>query len=224
MQPYKVDKNVVTTSGSIEEVVRVVEYRTAKGTVIGNTYLEIERNSEMDKVKLINDIIANEQTNFTEDDKEYLESQEVETLQKFVPKEKEAEAPVINEKKEPEKKSDDVQTNQPQKAPTVDEYVNNAPPEVGDYLRAGMNLQRAERKRLVNIITANEQNKFTEDQLNSMSFDMLQQVARLAAKKKEVDLPPNYAGNLDPEADTVTQNAGELPIPQPIMTAPVEKK
>ena len=224
MQTYEIKDNVVTTTGMVEEVVRVVEYRTAKGTVIGNSQSEFERKDTMDKTKLINDLIANELTNFTEDDKEYLESQEVETLQKFVPKEKKAEAPVANEQQPPEKKEkegDEVKTNQPK---TFDEFVNNSPPE---FRRIAQNMKRnydADCKRMINVITANENNSFTEEQLKDKDLEELQQIARLASNKEKVDVKPNYAGNLDPEADTVTQNAGALPVPIPIMNAPAEKK
>ena len=224
MQTYEIKDNVVTTTGMVEEVVRVVEYRTAKGTVIGNSQSEFERKDTMNKTKLINDLIANELTNFTEDDKEYLESQEVETLQKFVPKEKKAEAPVANEQQPPEKKEkegDEVKTNQPK---TFDEFVNNSPPE---FRRIAQNMKRnydADCKRMINVITANENNSFTEEQLKDKDLEELQQIARLASNKEKVDVKPNYAGNLDPEADTVTQNAGALPVPIPIMNAPAEKK
>lgn len=218
LQKYELKKNVVKTSGIPEEVVRIIEYRTKKGTVIGNESNDfIRKDKEMDKTKLVNDIISNEQVQFNEDDREYLESQEIETLEKFIPKQIKKEEIVSNEQK-PEKK-EEVKTNE--KPVTAEEYVNNAPPEIQEYLQSGLDMQKAEKARLKNIITANEQNEFTEEQLDAMKIGQLRSIAKLAVNKKEVN-NPNYGGNLD-VVDNTQEDIGELPVYGGVMNRKEEK-
>lgn len=206
-QAYKVNKDgVVTLEGIAAEVVRVVEYKQVTLT---------KRNKSMDKKeKLIKAIIANEHIAFGEDDAEFLESCDVETLEKMNIK-----PPVANVKDEPAPKEPAAPVlNQEPTTPkpkTVAEFMADAPPEIKRVLTNGLNAHNAEVKRLVNTITANPSNTLTEQRLNGMDVEDLRAIAALSRQPGD-DGVQLFTGQGDVVANA---NVGPLPIPPAIVGA-----
>ena len=182
----------------------------------------------MDKDKLITDIIANEGTRFGEDDRKFLEAQEIKALEKFVPPEKKAE-PTVNDEvktkaddKPAEKKpADDVTANEPK---TVEEYIDNAPGPLKEVMEDQLLSYETDKKRLINTITANGRNTFTAEQLEPMRLQQLQSIARLAVTEEQEQQQKNpiYLGQGD-LADN-TADMGDLPIPKAVVNAEPAKK
>ena len=87
-------------------------------------------------------------------------------------------------KEKADKDAKDRQTNNtPAPAPTTMEaYLASAPPEFREVLVNGLNAHNAEKARLITIITANAQNKFTKEYLDKLSLDVLTGIAALAVQ------------------------------------------
>ncbi|MBU0847692.1 DUF2213 domain-containing protein, partial [Patescibacteria group bacterium] len=127
----------VEITGEPEEVLRVTEYRTVGGAFVGNSVdkegetpsVANERRNKMEKDKLIEALIANARTKWSEEDREALTALEAAVLEKILPTEEEAEAeqneagekPALEEKPAPE-----------EKPVTMEQYVRNAPLEFRD--------------------------------------------------------------------------------------------
>lgn len=80
---------------------------------------------------------------------------------------------------------------------TIDEYTNNAPPEIQEMLREGLALRIAAKQKLVATITANKANRFTKEALEAKSKEELEALAALAAPQTPVRTAPtgnNYVG------------------------------
>lgn len=232
-QSFETSDSKVEIVGTAEEVVRVIEFRTIDGAFVGNNLSgKVE---EMKKIeKIVNALIANESTQWTEDDKESLLKLNEETLQKM--------SPVVNEQAEQERVDAAVKKAQEeavanaarqgaadanasggdgttnsgdgnsaaQEPVTLEQHIANSPAELQGPMRSMLANHNAEKRRLVNIITANERNGFTEEQLLSKELEELRTLATLATPApavNAVDPVMNYGGQA-PVADN-TENAEE---------------
>jgi hypothetical protein len=63
---------------------------------------------------------------------------------------------------------------------SVQEYIEQAPPEMREVLQSSMRLHQEKRDGLISTIKANQANKFTEDWLKTQSTDVLEGLASLA--------------------------------------------
>lgn len=218
MQKYKAEDGDVTFSGLAEQVFRVIEYRTAGGKVVANEQVRSKMKGQgiMDKQTLIAALIENEGTRFTEDDKEFLDTLELEQLQRLEPVErkKEPETPAANVQPEPK--------DEPSKPVTLEDHLAAMPAEMQGMIREGIATYKADKQRLINTITANERNTFTAEQLNAMANDQLRSIAALASKEQKPPLQPIFDGQQQ-FGQNVTDNVGELPIAPAIVTAPETK-
>lgn len=162
---------------------------------------------DKEKEKIVNGLIDNEKTKWEEGDKEFLLTLEDDQLVKFEPVEVEPEDspndpqpsegtarhgdPSPEQNKEKEKDDKEV---------TVNEYVQNAPPEIQDMLKEGLATRSEQKKNLVANILKNEKNRFTEDQLNAKPLGEIQAIAELCGNEEETTDPGhpqfqfNYAG------------------------------
>jgi hypothetical protein len=147
--------------------------------------------------KLVNSLIANEHTQWQEQDRSFLEEMDLDSLKKFDPiinKEPEKEEPtetVVN--KEPEKKD-------PPKPVTAQEYVDNSPPEVREVLNAAMRIHKEKKNGLIEQILANARNKFTKEALQAKPLDEIENLAAIA-------VPVDYSG----QGGSVTENEQKAP-------------
>jgi len=193
-QDYTSTDQETVLTGEAEEVYRVVEYRTMHGDFIGNTSNNT-RSNQMDKQKMIQGLIDNEATQWTEEDHTILDNMAEDVLAKLVPNEKVAETPV--------KTPVEIPAPAPATNRTVAEYIADAPAEIREALQEGMTANQQQRQSLIATITANTANTFTPEQLAVMSVNDLRAVAKLAADPNASTVP-NYAG----QGDSPIGNAG----------------
>lgn len=76
---------------------------------------------------------------------------------------------------------------------TTEEFLASAPPEVRASLQRTLAREQAQKTQLVGELKAHAGNKFTEDQLNSFSIEVLEGMAALAGVKAQA-APVDYSG------------------------------
>ena len=127
-------------------------------------------------------IIANENSAFTEDDREGLLAMEADTIEKIMTNAK----TVVPEKPEPKLNEDektlagDLKVNEDEVV-TPESYLAAAPPEIRALMNAGLRELDGKRAGLITKITANKRNTFTEETLKAMDVTQLEAIANLAA-------------------------------------------
>ena len=104
-------------------------------------------------------LIANELTNFSDADSEWLESLDEGQLEKLEPV-------VVN-----------VEHNAPA---TADEYIAAAPDDMRDMLQSGLKMHAEKKASLVTSLSANEKCDFSDDELNNMTMTMLERLSKIA--------------------------------------------
>lgn len=188
---YKVSDDQVELEGSPEQVVRVTEYRTVSGALVGNsagTSNPLEK-SVMDKKQKVDGLIANKATHWTEEDREILMAMEEKVLDKLSPIENKE-----TEKKDPpkgeEKKEESKILNENKEAPKMDPaiWLNSAPPEIQDMLKEGLAVRNQQRAQLIKTITENKSNKFKAEYLQQQPIEVLQGIAALAQNSSGSDI------------------------------------
>ena len=215
-QEYKIDKkNKISFEGLPKDVQKVVTYNEDKSQNKSN----VRKETIMDKKTKVDALIAHEGTQLKEEDRESLMAMEESILDKLTPvmSKKEPEtAPAANttfEKKESESATPSTPAANA-KPITAKEYIEQAPLDIQRVLQNGIRVYEAEKKRLINIITSNERNPYTEEQLKGKDVDELRNIAILAnssSKKSEEDLFPIFNGQQDPITNKVMEPMG-LPV------------
>lgn len=140
------------------------------------------QNAECPECKaVIDELIANESTKFTEENRDFLEEMDLDTLKLFRPVQKE-EKPAVNEEKKVEKKTPAVNEEKEEdpKPLTAQAYIENAPAEIREVLNSAMNTHQNRKRDLVTQITANKRSKFTKEQLTAKPLEELEMLAELA--------------------------------------------
>ena len=179
------------------------------------------------KSKIVDSLIENKTIQWTEDNREWLMTQEEDILENMNPIVNEedakavANAKVIVKKAEEEelaknkkKEKEGVQVNNAEPE-TVDSFLKKAPPEISSMLQNGLDSYNADKKRLINVITANDRCSFTDKQLENKDLNELRQLAALATTtetQREELATVNYGGQAE-----VKNNAPvtEEPLPEP---------
>ena len=179
-QPYVMADGEPKFEGLPEDVIKSVTYITA------NNSTENERESDMDKKAKVEALIANAETQWGEDDKPYLMGLEENVLDKMAPVANTTEEVVADktETTETTETAEEVVANKQTEKVTVDAYIANAPAELQPILRNSVQSYAAEKKRLINTITANDKNTFTTEQLAKMEVDALAPIAALCSNAK----------------------------------------
>ena len=211
-QSYSIIDDVVELINDPEQVERVVKFEP----VTENRKQENTGDSKMDREKAIESLIAN--SNWTEDDTEFLKGLEDGAFDKIVansvekkeePKvpetSKESETPAANqdESKEPETSV----ANQEDEPVTVEAYVSNAPEAIQEILTDSLATHQAQKAELVKALTENSRNKFTEDELKVKKLSELQKLADLA--RVDVDFSGRAVG--EPAVNQDTDEIGPMP-------------
>lgn len=148
----------------------------------------IQENAMHTKEELVRDLIANAASQFTEEDRGWLETLEDAQLAKL--------APVVNEESEASSEDDstseDVDTvvddNVSSLRPvggevtpiSTDDYIAGAPEEIQAVLNSGLAMHRARKIALIAALTGNSRCKFTKEQLDSKDVPELENLAALA--------------------------------------------
>ena len=204
---YTIVDDVVSLKGLPIEVVRTVDF------VVKN-----ERNPNMDKKKLVDGLIANASTTWAEDDRETLMSLDEGVLTKMMPVVNEDE-PVVDQDAEaaegdaeevPAEEAPAEEAVENKKPMTVNQFIDAAPEPIREVLQAGLASHQADKKRLTNVIVANERNKFTEKELMAKKIDELRKLAALSAPTKVENSEPRFDGQGDPY--DIVENGGEEPL------------
>jgi len=232
-QNYKEEKDSVSFEGEKEEVTKVTEYRTKSGSFIGN-----ENNNDfsrkekiMNKSKIVDALIKNESTQWAEDDKESLMELSEDILNKM--------SPVMNEEddKDDDKTTEDKaadnkasenadenkgtsEENPEEKETTenmtAEDYIaKKVPAELKEVLRNGLSSYKADKARLIAVITANKKSTFTKEQLEAKGLEELKAIATLASNTEEQETQLqtlNYVGQGD-----AAQQEEETPMEMPTM-------
>ncbi len=196
------------------------------------------KDNDMSKKKLIDSLISNKKTLWSEDNRVWLLTQDKEILKNMVPVANDddddddddenttpaAETPAAEGSETPTAETAAAETPAAEKTDEqkVNEYIDKAPEGIQDMLLNGMASHKADKKRLINVITANDANSFTDEMLGSKSLAELQMLAKLAVNS---DNPApkrpqmNFAGLGDGAG--LTDNEEE-PMGLPVMNfAPV---
>ena len=144
-----------------------------------------------------------------EEDREFLEEQSESKLQKFLNvNKKSSKNPFVKKKKgkeeEEEEEEDMYQKNEEvasflppkqEEAPvSLEDYLNNAPPEIRGVLESGLSSFNAKKGELVEEILGNENNRFTREYLMEKPPEELQVLCDLAQPTKSQQIVPSYAG------------------------------
>ncbi len=192
----------------------------------------------MSKKKLIGSLISNKKTLWSEDNREWLLTQDKEILKNMVPvanddddddDDQETSATETQAAGESQTQAagktetGDVAESKSGAAEadakanmTVNEYIAKAPKEIQDMLNNGMASHKADRKRLMNVITANDSNSFTDEMLETKSLAELAMLAKLARNGKTVTQDQavmNYGG-LGDAADLTENKEEPLALPK----------
>lgn len=197
-QPYSMEGDEPKLGSDSEKVERHVEYRPA--TAIANSQGSTE-DTEMTKAQMVDALIANKASGFTEKDKTALLARSEESVKVLhANTEKATKAPEQTPKPDDKKgegegqegkrttqtkegeQGDDaskvaneaikrMEANNAKKATSVEEYLKDAPPAVKRIIANSLRTEKAARQRLISTIVANAGEDFTEAELTSNKAD-----------------------------------------------------
>jgi hypothetical protein len=155
--------------------------------------------------EMVTALIANDQTKYTDEDKEWLSTLSESQLEKMELKEDEK---PIEAKPEANDAGDDPPVAD-EKPATVEEYIANAPPEIQAVLNRSVARDKEIKAQLVKGILDNKSNKFTEVRLNVMSIDDLIAVTELSGNAVEANYELRGGGN-------ATETNEDDKVPEPL--------
>jgi hypothetical protein len=174
-QGYSLDTaGQVVFEGEPEEVAEEIQYKRKAN----EEAKEMKKNEGVCCEKRVDALITNEDTAFTEDDREWLKAMNESQIEKLestieVNAAKKNAAPTADEEDEEVMKDDKKKIN------NLAEFLQEAPPEIRSVLNAGLRELDNKRSDLITRITANERNKFTEQDLKAMDLNMLENLVQL---------------------------------------------
>jgi len=179
---------------SVKEKIRAAWKRTNPDKEEGEmpSVLRNERKTKtMDKKMLVTALIANEQTRWSEEDRDGLMTLEEDALEKMLPVEEPEAKEEVKEVKEVEQKDGDSEVGRPL---TMEQYVAAAPPEYRDVLENGLAVYREQKDALIAAVVENKANQFSKEFLQTKGLKELQALAALAT----ADAPQQSRGNIIP--------------------------
>lgn len=141
----------------------------------------------MSNAQRVQALIDNQATRFNEESREWLTALSDEQLEILEPITIEAEVTPVEEVVDNEEAEVTPVEEAPVAAPTVDEYVSTAPPEIQEVLKEGIKMQQDRRTSLIGSITSCSRNKFDAKTLEGFDLATLEKLASLADA-------PNYSG------------------------------
>lgn len=231
-QKYEVKNEVASLVGAAEEVVRVVQYKSKAGVIIGNAVKEL---TNMTKKEAIDALVANGQCKET--DRLELEKMPEVTLSSLADasnkaKEKLAAAEANTATRVSEAVANAVKQGTAGIMPpttttvtnnasvrTTEEHLASLPPEVARQVRHGLATYNAQHAAAVAKLAANPKCKFTAEQLKAKDLDELNVLVDLAeapvtATTNRTPLE-NFVGQGDP-VGTANAAAGVEPLLVPV--------
>ncbi len=220
-QVYKDVDGTITFVGIPIMVVKDIRYLVKNDTNFNR------KGNKMDKKQTVEDLIKNEVTLWKDEDKDTLMELEENVLEKMVPVENQEEdttqaneaaaaAAAAAAANDDGKDKDDEEASASVENMTAEEYIDkNVPVAMKGVLRSGLASYNASKAKLVEVITANEKNRFTKEQLESKELDELSSLAALAAhteKQQEEVSALNYAGQLDATHNETEEEPLDVPV------------
>lgn len=208
-QEYTVEDKEVKLKGIPIAAKKLRQYQLADGVIVGNKTEGKEKENMRQKV--VDSLIKNSDSSWTEDDREFLMGLTDNRFSIIVANEKPIEKPI-------EKPAPVINTEtKPATPQTVDEFVNNAPPELQDVLRHGIASHQREKAAAIKKITDNSRNTFTSEFLAEKSIDELNALVALAETPTTnvIASRPIFAGL--GETVMVNSQAIEEALPTPVM-------
>ena len=180
-QDYSLSDGSVSFVGERIEVVRVTEFRTIDGKFIGNN----RKDQSMEKKKLVDALIANENSQFAEDDRDTLMAMNEDVLARMVPvKNEEAEAP---EAETDEAKVETASTEktgeeaEPASNMSVEEFLKTqVPAGMRGVLTNAVKMHDEAKGTIISALVKNDKCTFTEEFLKTKDLEELQNLSTLA--------------------------------------------
>lgn len=226
-QEFEEDDGEVSLKGIPVAVKKVVDFQPILNRE--------DKKMSKTKKKLIDNLISNKKTMWGEENREWLLTQGIDVLENMVPVENDDDddddaaaegagegagdagaAAAEGKGGEASEGEADGNAGEAKTNMTVEEYIAAAPEGIRDMLTNGMTSHAADKKRLINTITANDANLFTEKMLEAKDLAELQILAKLArnAQQDDDDHPANYSG----QGDTPDLSSNkEEPLVMPVM-------
>ena len=199
------DGNTLKLVGEPVEVVRIMIYELVKNEAKGNS---MDKES---KEKVVNGIISNENTRWTEEDRSTLLALNDDALLKMVPVIKDIE-PVKIQNAAVEGAAE-IKPKVPTTM-TVNEHIASLPKEIQEVLNHGLATYNEKRNSLVATIIANKLNTFSEDFLKSKDIKELEALARFCTPVENAQLNIDSRFDYSGQAPVVT-NTNEEPLSLP---------
>lgn len=195
-QGYSSTDTTVKLTGEPMEVQRSIQYQVVNAAPAkdgtqksaGTPPVQPNKNT-MNKEQIVADLIANH--GHSPESREKLMGLDDNTLAAIHSAAKLA----SNAKKETPAGSVLPKVEAPKAPATVDEFIGNAPKEMQDVLRSGVQAHNAEKTRLIETIVANKANVFSKEVLQNKTLDELKGIAALAAASAPAAAPA--AGTMD---------------------------
>lgn len=190
-------KNDTITIGSDAVAVRPETKFVPVEVVTANDANSTIQENAMNKEELVNGLIANAATQWTDDDKEWLNGLDEDQLQKMSPVANAAaddppETDAAAEAAEAARIAANTAADDATPVSTED-YIKNAPPEIQAVLTSGVQMHSNRKKVLVEALVANERNTFDKAILESKDVAELEQLVALAIP--DADYEANGIGN-----------------------------
>ena len=187
----------------------------------------------MNREVIINGLIANEKSPWTEEDREALMVMSEEKLAWIVDMQKmqdepklKVKAPVVAPAPVPVANAVPAENKQEPTPPakkdvSVDEHIQNAPVGIRDVLLTSVATHQEEKEKLVTRITANKRNTFSKEELQSKSLKELKSLVLLAEEPRPSNPLPNFAGMGEVVGN---EDKAEEPLTAPVLNFEPEKK
>jgi len=194
-QEYEVNnEDEVKFIGLRQEVEKITQYKTTDGNLIGNVSNHVHNKElDMNKKKIVDGLIKNEKSPWTEEDREALMAMDEGKLECVVngseekkvepepkPKANVDPEPKKGKKTEPKKKEEGKEVPAENKELTDAEYIANAPKGVQDMYNFAIATLNKQKVDLITKITANDRNPYTPEELAVKNVGELENLAILA--------------------------------------------
>lgn len=200
----------VELEGDPSEVVRVTEYRTPDGSFVGNRQPD---QTTMNKKEIVDGLIANTASGYTEKERELLMGLPEAQLQQIA-----ANTKVKAPEKAPEPAANKAVETPKASTPKVEEVLSANQLAALNY---GEQMLAQKKAALVKTITGNAKNTFPAAVLNSMTIDQLEPIAALCAtnETQEPDAPAPWFGGQAPVSGEPAANNkdDDGPLGLPVM-------
>lgn len=201
-QSYALD-----AAGNVEFVGEPVKVKKEVSYININSNKEVNMTDKSKKTPCclakVEQLIANKATGFTADDTAWLLEQDEAMLDKLFPVTTEPQAnaaPQVNAEQALQVLRDSLKTSE--------DFIKILPKEMQDQMKSGLALHKARRTDLIAHITANSNNAFGAEELNTMDTGMLEKIAKAIPAPVDYSLNGNAAQPANPDA-----SMGEILLP-----------